>query len=198
MAAVPGVSHAAAVIRGQVLAAHEGRNAGVEVTGIAAADLATVPLVAQPELAMGDLSRFGAGDGVAIGVGVARELGLRVGDRVRLISPDGARTPFGTSPRVSAYEVVYIFQVGRWDIDRVRVYMPFDEAQSYFNRDGVADEIEVYLDDPEDVGAMVLPVLMAAGEVCAYGPGADSSGAFLQALADGGQHHVHHPLDPWC
>jgi lipoprotein-releasing system permease protein len=52
---------------------------------------------------------------------------------------------------VSAYEVVYIFQVGRWDIDRIRVYMPFDEAQTYFNRDGVADEIEVMLDDPEDV-----------------------------------------------
>ena len=181
VAAVPGVSHAAAVIRGQVLAAHDGRNAGVEVTGIEAADLATVPLVAEPELAMGDLARFGEGEGVAIGVGVARELGLQVGDRIRLISPDGARTPFGTSPRVSAYEVVYIFQVGRWDIDRVRVYMPFAEAQSYFNRDGVADEIEVYLDNPEEVEAMVLPVLMAAGEVSVW-TWRDSSGAFLQAL----------------
>ena len=36
------------------------------------------------------------------------------------------------------------------DIDRIRVYMPFDEAQTYFNRDGVADEIEVMLADPEN------------------------------------------------
>jgi lipoprotein-releasing system permease protein len=179
VAAVPGVAHAAAVIRGQVMATNEGRNAGVEVIGIEAADLATVPLVAAPEVAMGDLSRFG--EGVAIGMGVARELGLQVGDRVRLISPDGARTPFGTSPRVSAYEVVYIFQVGRWDIDRVRVYMPFAEAQSYFNRDGVADEIEVFLDDPDRVEAMVLPVIMAAGDVSIW-TWRDSSGAFLQAL----------------
>jgi lipoprotein-releasing system permease protein len=129
-----------------------------------------VPLVAEPEVARGDIGRFS--EGIAIGSGVARELGVDVGDSLRLISPDGARTPFGTSPRVSAYEVVYIFQVGRWDIDRVRVYMPFAEAQSYFNRDGVADEIEVMLDDPEDVGGMVLPILTAAGGGrCRSGPG---------------------------
>ncbi len=179
VAAVPGVSHAAAVVRGQVMATHDGRNAGVEVIGIEAANLATVPLVAEPEAARGELARFE--DGVAIGMGVARELGLQVGDQIRLISPDGARTPFGTSPRVSAYEVVYIFQVGRWDIDRVRVYMPFAEAQEYFNRDGVADEIEVYLDDPERVEGMVLPVLTAAGEVSIW-TWRDSSGAYLQAL----------------
>jgi lipoprotein-releasing system permease protein len=177
---LPGVSHAAAVVRGQVMASHQGRNAGVEVIGIAPEDLARVPLVAEPEVARGDIARFD--EGVAIGSGVARELGLAVGDRVRLISPDGARTAFGTSPRVSAYEVVYIFQVGRWDIDRVRVYMPFAEAQTYFNRDGVADEIEVMLDDPEEVGGMVLPILTAAGGAVSLWTWRDSSGAFLQAL----------------
>jgi lipoprotein-releasing system permease protein len=181
IAALPGVDHAAAVIRGQVMASHQGRNAGVEVIGITPADLANVPLVASPERAMGDLAAFGTGEGIAIGMGVARELGLQVGDRLRLISPDGARTPFGTSPRVAAYEIVYIFQVGRWDIDRVRVYMPFDLAQGYFNRDGVADEIEVFLADPEAVDQMVLPVMMAAGDVAIW-TWQDSSGAFLQAL----------------
>ncbi len=177
---VPGVVHAAAVIRGQVMAAHQGRNAGVEVIGIAPEDLSEVPLVAEPEVARGDLARFA--EGIAIGSGVARELGAAVGDTVRLISPDGARTPFGTSPRVSAYEVVYIFQVGRWDIDRVRVYMPFSEAQTYFNRDGVADEIEVMLADPEAVQEMVVPILRAAGGSVSLWTWQDSSGAFLQAL----------------
>ncbi len=180
IAQVPGVTHAAAVIRGQVMATNQGRNAGVEVIGISAEDLAQVPLVANPERAQGDLGRFS--DGIAIGSGVARELGISVGDQLRLISPDGARTPFGTSPRVNAYEVTYIFQVGRWDIDRVRVYMPFAEAQSYFNRDGVADEIEVILDDPEAVDGMIIPVLRAAGGEVTVWTWQDSSGAFLQAL----------------
>ena len=180
VAEVPGVVHAAPVIRGQVMATHRGRNAGVEVIGIAGEDLARVPLVASPERQEGDIARFA--EGVAIGSGVARELGLGVGDSIRLISPDGARTAFGTSPRVGAYEVVYIFQVGRWDIDRVRVYMPFAEAQSYFNRDGVADEIEVIVENPEEVNALIFPVLQAAGGDVTIWTWQDSSGAFLQAL----------------
>jgi len=180
IAAVPGVRQAAPAIRGQVLASHDGRSAGVEVVGITAEDLVNVPLVAMPEVALGDITRFE--DGIAIGLGIAQELGISVGDRLRLISPEGARTPFGTSPRVSAYEVVYIFQVGRWDIDRTRVYMPFAEAQSYFNRDGVADQIEVILDDPESVDAMVLPILLATNQQVTLWSWMDSSGAFLQAL----------------
>ena len=180
VAAVDGVIHAAPTVTGQVMVTGNSRNSGVEVVGIQYEDLTEIPLIAEPELARGDLSRFN--EGIAIGSGVARELGVSAGDMVRLISPDGARTPFGTSPRVSAYEIVYVFQVGRWDIDRTRVYMPFAEAQTYFNRDGVADRIEVLLQDPETVEAMMLPVLQAAGEGAVIWTWRDSSGAFLQAL----------------
>ena len=177
---VEGVTSAFPVIRGQVMATANGRNAGVEVIGITPENLDEVPLVANPELAYGALSDFPYG--VALGVGVARELGVSVGDRIRLISPDGARTAFGTSPRISAYEVTYIFQVGRYDIDRIRVYMPFDEAQTYFNRDGVADEIEVSVTDPDTVLNMVIPLTRAAEADVIIWTWRDSSGAFLRAL----------------
>ena len=108
-----------------------------------------MPLVAHPETAAGDLAGFG--EGIAIGSGVARELGVGVGDVVTLVSPEGMDTPFGTQPRISDYEVAYVFGVGRFDIDRVRVYMPFEEAQAYFNREGAADEIEVMVEDPAAV-----------------------------------------------
>ena len=85
---------------------------------------------------------------------MARELNLGVGDSIRLISPDGVRTAFGTSPRISAYEVVYIFTAGRYDIDRTRLYMPFAEAQTYFNRDGVADEMEVMVENPDEIDSL--------------------------------------------
>ncbi|PIV72739.1 MAG: lipoprotein-releasing system transmembrane subunit LolC [Rhodobacteraceae bacterium CG17_big_fil_post_rev_8_21_14_2_50_65_11] len=177
---VEGVTGAFPVIEGQVMATAGGRNAGVQVIGITPADLASVPLVAEPEVARGAFDRFG--DGIAIGSGVARELGVGVGDRIRLISPEGARTAFGTSPRISAYEVTYIFQVGRYDIDRVRVYMPFAEAQTYFNRDGVADKIEVTVDNPDRVLSMVAPLLRAAEADVFVWTWRDSAGAFLQAL----------------
>ncbi|MCL3880753.1 lipoprotein-releasing ABC transporter permease subunit [Marivita sp. GX14005] len=180
VAEVPGVTRAAPLVKGQVMATANGRNAGVEVFGIAGADLATIPRIADPETALGDLARFS--EGIAIGSGVAREMGVGLGDNVRLISPDGVRTAFGTSPRVKAYEVVYIFTAGRYDIDRTRVYMPFAEAQLYFNRDGAADEIEVMIADPDRVEDMTLPILQAAGSRALVWTWQDASGGFLRAL----------------
>ena len=178
--AVEGVTRAAPLVKGQVMATANGRNAGVQVFGIRAEDLRSIPRVADPETGQGDIARFD--EGIAIGSGVAQELGLTIGDRIRLISPDGVRTPLGTSPRINAYEVVYIFSAGRYDIDRVRVYLPFAEAQSYFNRDGRAEEIEVMVRDPERVEEMIPALLRAGGEGALVWTWQDASGSFLRAL----------------
>ena len=180
--AIDGVIRAAPLVKGQVMANFGGYNAGVEVFGISLEDLRGIPRVggAEVEAAAGDLARFE--DGIAIGSGVARELGAGVGDRIRLISPDGVRTAMGTSPRVKAYEVVYIFTAGRYDIDRTRVYMPFAEAQSYFNREGVADEIEVMVENPEAIDSYGPAIGKAAGARVFLWTWRDSSGAFLRAL----------------
>jgi len=180
LAAVPGVVRAAPVIKGEVMAVGRGANAGVQVIGIRPADLKAIPLIAKPEKALGDLRKFSAG--IAIGSGVARMLGVTVGDRIKLISPDGVKTAFGTSPRVAAFKIVYIFQVGRYDIDRTRVYMPLAKAQAYFNREGAVDEIEVMVADPERVDGMTLPLLRAAGKRALLWTWRDASGAFLRAL----------------
>jgi lipoprotein-releasing system permease protein len=178
--AIPGVTRAAPLVRGQVMANMRDNNVGVDVYGISLEDLRSLPRIAAGEGARGSLERFG--EGIAIGSGVARQLGVRVGDRIRLISPNGVRTAFGTSPRVNAYEVVYIFSAGRYDIDNTRAYMPFEEAQRFFNRDGVADEIEVMVEDPENVEAYAPALLQAAGERALLWTWRDRSGAFLRAL----------------
>ncbi|MBC7157029.1 MAG: FtsX-like permease family protein, partial [Rhodobacteraceae bacterium] len=65
---------------------------------------------------------------------------------------------------------------------RTRVYMPFAEAQRYFNREGVADEIEVMVEDPERLDPMIPALLRAAGERALVWTWRDSAGAFLRAL----------------
>ncbi|WP_069300347.1 lipoprotein-releasing ABC transporter permease subunit [Neptunicoccus sediminis] len=178
--AVDGVVRVAPVVKGQVMASANGRNTGVEVFGERFEDIKTIPLVVNPETQLGNLENFNKG--VAIGLGIARELDLALGDKITLISPDGIKTAFGTSPRVSAYEVVYIFGVGRYDIDRTRVYMPIGEAQLYFNRDGVVDEFEVQVENPDDIGKMVEPLMAASGENTLVWTWKNASGGFLRAL----------------
>ena len=180
VAAVPGVVQAAPVIKGQVMASGNGRNNGVEIIGISAADLAATPLIAQPEDSLGSLADFEKG--VAIGSGISRELGVTIGDKIKLISPEGVKTVMGTAPRVASYDVVYIFQVGRWDIDRTRIYMPFAAAQSYFNREGVADEIEVRVENPDAVEDLYDPLLAAIGDKGLLWTWKEASSAFLDAL----------------
>ena len=178
--AIPGVVRAAPLIKGQVMATSGEATLGAEVFGMRAEDLATIPRIGIGSGAVGDLAAYDTG--IAIGSQLARELGLGLGDRVRLISPQGTKTVLGVSPRVNAYTVVYIFTAGRYDIDRTRIYMPFAEAQSYFNKDGVADEFEVMVDDPEGVDGFEPELLQAGGPEALTWTWRDSSGAFLRAL----------------
>lgn len=177
---VEGVVRAAAIVNAQVMASGNDRNIGVQVIGETLADLKTLPLIAKPEVAYGSIDDFDKG--VAIGTGVARELGLDVGDKITLISPDGVKTAFGTSPRVNSYDVVYIFGVGRYDIDKTRLYMPLAEAQSYFNREGQVDEFEVMVADPDRVDDLTLDLMKAAGDRTLTWTWQQSSGSFLRAL----------------
>ena len=180
LAKVPGVIEAAPVVRGQVMVSDGEDNAGAEVYGMRPEDFTAIPAMHQGGDDLGEIADFP--DGVALGSGVARELGVTVGDRVRLISPNGVKSALGSTPRVNAYEVVYVFNTGSPDIDRTRAYLPLAEAQSFFNAEGRVDEFQVMVDHPEEIDSYG-PALMAAG-----GPEAmlwswkDSSGAFLRAL----------------
>jgi len=178
-AAVPGVLRAAPIIKAQVMAAANGQNSGVQIYGQTLEDLKSLPLIANPESFLGDIEQFN--DGVAIGTGIARALNLRVGDFIQLISPDGAVTPFGTTPRINDYQVTYIFKVGRADIDRTRIYMPFFEAQSFFNREGLADEIEVMVENPQTVDEMREGFKAVTNGAMVW-TWRDANGAFLSAL----------------
>ncbi|MEO0344256.1 MAG: lipoprotein-releasing ABC transporter permease subunit [Pseudomonadota bacterium] len=180
IAQVQGVTRVAPIVKSQVMGSANGRNRGVQVFGETLADLKTLPLIVEPEEKEGAIDDFDRG--VAIGSGLARELGLSIGSTITLVSPDGLKTPFGTSPRIGTYEVVYIFKVGRYDIDGSRVYMPLAEAQTFFNREGRVDEFEVMLLDPENVEETLLELGAAAGTYALIWTWKDASGAFLRAL----------------
>ena len=105
-------------------------------------------------LEQGALDGFDDSQKVAIGSKLAEHLSLRIGDKLTLIAPKGAQTPFGVTPRMKTYEVGAIFQIGMSTFDGTFVFMPLAEAQLFFNSNGAANVIEVYLDDPEHIDTM--------------------------------------------
>ena len=109
---LPGVTAALPVVDGQVLLTDpRGTSAGGYVRGIAPDDLQRLKAVSD-HIVAGSLAQFRGNDAIAIGEGMARRFGVFVGGRITLVSPQGAATPFGTIPRVRAYQVVAIFKVG--------------------------------------------------------------------------------------
>jgi len=159
---VPGVKYAIPLVEGQVLAqGNVGSGGGALVRGIRGEDLGKITLVAN-NIKQGSIAGFDAAGGVAIGRRMAENLGLVLGDTITLISPDGDVSPLGTTPRVKGYPVTAIFEVGMSQYDASIIYMPFSEAQMYFNSEGKAQSLEVYLDNPDDVEAIKPKVEEAA------------------------------------
>ena len=80
---IPGVNRAAPLVKGQVMVtAGEGAN-GAEVFGIRLEDLKAIPRIGIGADAYGNIEKFN--EGIAIGSGIARDLGVTVGDKLRLI-----------------------------------------------------------------------------------------------------------------
>jgi len=159
---VPGVRYAIPLIDGQVLASGRvGAGTGALVRGVRDEDIVKLELVAN-NVRQGTLDGFAASEGVAIGQRMADALGLGLGDPITLVAPEGDVTPFGTTPRVKSYPVAAIFEVGMSEYDASIVFMPLEEAQLYFNLDGLVQSIEVFVSDPDAIDAMRSAVEVAA------------------------------------
>ncbi len=74
--------------------------------------------------------------GVVVGRDLARQLGVRVGDPVTLISPSGQMTPAGFVPRLKQMEVVGLFDSGHYEYDNGLVLMHQDDAMRLFRLEG--------------------------------------------------------------
>lgn len=161
--AVTGVQMAIPTVEGQTLASgNAGAGSGALVRGVSMDDLSRLDWVSKNVIS-GDLIGFAAGDGVLIGSRMAESLGLIAGDDITLVSPEGDVTPFGVTPRVKAYPVSGVFEIGMSEYDSSIIYMPLGEAQLYFNSEDKVQTIEVFIDNPDLVDDFRQPIELAVG-----------------------------------
>jgi lipoprotein-releasing system permease protein len=164
IAAIPGVVSATPVVDGQALLTDDrGTASGGIVRGISQAGLRGLRAVSGHIIA-GSLDGFRGNDAIAIGVGLARKFGQTVGGEITLVSPQGAATAFGTVPRVKAYRIVAIFQVGMNEYDTGYVFLPMQAAQIFFMKPDQATQIEVRVDDPDHVAAISAQIRAALAD----------------------------------
>ncbi len=160
---IKGVRHAIPLIEGQVLLSSPRQALGGFVRGMTEAGIRSLPLVAD-NIIGGTIAGFDEQRGIAIGSRLATDLGVSLGGVVTLVSPRGARTPFGTAPRTKPYRVVAIFELGMSEYDRAMVFMPMPEAQRYFSKGPQVDAIEVVIDHPERVDSRIASMQNELGD----------------------------------
>ena len=148
VAGMPGVVFVDPMIENQVMATANGVARGAMVRGLRPQDMRQREIVTS-HIVDGSLDDFAGDDAVLIGARLAERMGLGVGQKITLISPKGNVTAFGTVPRMRAYRVVGLFDVGMFEYDSNFVFMPLDAAQTYFNMPNAVSALEVFLDDAE-------------------------------------------------
>jgi lipoprotein-releasing system permease protein len=153
--ATPGVVEASPLIERPLLATYNGRAEAIFLRGNTPEDIAAYG----PDTLAGDIAAVRAGtENVAIGSRLATNLGLKVGDTITIINPQGRSTPFGTVPRQIGYTVAAVFEIGVYDFDERYIVMPIPSAQQMLLMGNTIGMIEVTTRDADSVDEILAPL----------------------------------------
>lgn len=102
----------------------------------------------------------GASAGIVIGTELARNIGVSVGDTVNVISPMGTMTPAGPVPRMAAFKVAGIFELGMYEYDSSMAFISIENAQSFFRMGDAVTGVEVKITDIYDAEKIADDIMM--------------------------------------
>lgn len=133
------------LIEQQSVIISKGSARGIMVQGISPKDLKSKGLIAN-NIKSGKLSCF-SGHTVFIGSRLAEILGIKTGESIKLMIPDGLVTPFGYLPKEETFEVSGVFEVGMNEYDKNIILMPLETAQTFFDKGNCVSQIEIFIDN---------------------------------------------------
>jgi lipoprotein-releasing system permease protein len=177
---VPGVVNVTPTVEGQALVTVRGMASGAVVRGVRPEDFRVRPTLSR-HILRGTADAFGE-DNVAIGIRMAQRLGLSVGDQLTLIAPQGNATAFGTVPRMRAYTIGAIFDVGMYEYDNSFIFMALEQAQLFFRTGDAVTSLEVFVADPVQIRAQrdaLQPAVAGRGRIVDW---QQSNASFFTAL----------------
>ncbi|MBI4699066.1 MAG: lipoprotein-releasing ABC transporter permease subunit [Nitrospirae bacterium] len=159
--AVPGVKHSSPFIFGQVMLSYGERAYGIIVRGVDPdLEKSTTDIIRHiKEGGISGLNNRTEIPGIIVGRELARNLGLLVGDEVRMLSPTGEICPLGMMPRIKKFKVAGIFEIGMYEYDSNLAIINIKDAQEFFRLGDEITGFEIKVDDifnavkiAEDIG----------------------------------------------
>ncbi len=143
----PHIQGTAPFINGQVMINADRRVSGTMLSGILPENEAKVSEVAT-KMKEGKLTDLVPGEyGIILGIELANYLGVVVGDKITVISPQVNSTPAGVVPRMRRFTVIGTFQVGMYEYDRNMALIHLDDAAKLFRLETAVSGLRIKLDD---------------------------------------------------
>jgi lipoprotein-releasing system permease protein len=143
----PRVKAEAPYVLGQAMLSAGETNRGALIRGVDPALEDTVADIGA-HMHTGALSALKAGEfGIVLGAELARALGVRTGDSVVVIIPQGTVTPAGTLPRVKSFHIVGVFEVGMFEFDNGLALIHLADAQKLYRMGDAVSGVRLKLDD---------------------------------------------------
>tara|TARA_B100000161_G_scaffold233441_1_gene181939 strand:+ start:41 stop:1306 length:1266 start_codon:yes stop_codon:yes gene_type:complete len=162
-----GVQRVTPVLEAQVMVSVGTTARGAILRGVDKALIPQLPVLTDNKV-LGDLSRVGEIEnttpGIAIGQRMAEIYGLEIGMPLSLISPKGAKTPFGTAPRVRQYSVESIFEVGLSDYDATFIYTDMKTVSDLTGTSTDMAALEIDVAQPDKIQDLRPAIDRAVGE----------------------------------
>ena len=143
--AVPGVLRVEPIINGQAIASKRSRVVPGRVRGVQPSYFERPNKFAE-RIRRGTLDDF-EGDVVALWIGIASQLGLRIGDRVTLLTPGEPEGDFPGVPLTRSFTITALFYV-EYDYEFPEILMPLDAAKAFFETNDGIGSLEVLVEDP--------------------------------------------------
>lgn len=100
------------------------------------------------KMRIGEIADLVPGEfGIVLGRELARALGVTIGDRVVVITPQATVTPAGFLPRLKRFTVVGMFEIGMFEYDSALALMHVEDASTLFRLDGGVSGVQLRLAD---------------------------------------------------
>jgi lipoprotein-releasing system permease protein len=143
--AIPHVVSVDPVLYGQVLLSSGGNARGAILKGVETGSRGALSHLKEGWAE--HLEDSGGLPGIVLGARMAQDLGMTVGSKLTVISPQGTLTPLGPRPSYSMFRVAGIFETGFNDLDENWSYTTMGNLQKILSLQDVVNSIELRLDD---------------------------------------------------
>lgn len=159
----PRVRAAAPYVDGQALLMFGEKLSGAELRGVEPARENSVSGVATV-MQQGSLDNLTAGSfNIVLGIELAKELQLGVGDKVTVTLAEGMVTPAGVVPRTKRFTVSGTYRVGMYEFDRRLAFIHVEDAQRLYRKRGSVSGVRLAVTEIFDAPTIVREVAREHG-----------------------------------